>query len=339
MFAGRYRLIALACLVSLAAGPLRAEEPANEKIEQAAPLAEAACPDELPLAADDADDPEKVRYCLEPERQEPSVAAEYGITFRLVRRLTKADDEVSSRRRQTHETQPYSSQRVPRVVRTAGDPAVHPVERLRAWHTADVEPQKVLVADRSMPADVMRRWLGLGESCPLCGKPHAAEGDDRAARLQPPTDQPTLGYTGLTNQTATAPSPHSLRTGEPAQIILDTQKRLGKSVLEGTEFDGSPELLIQWIRALDEENRRRQAAQTPRFESMPVAVEEDLPVTSHSQIAALREACRNLQEAADLLEDQNLFESADALRASADGLRRQARDKIGESEQAAGEGE
>lgn len=323
MFSGRKCVVAFACIVLLAAAPLAADEP-NEKAAKDAQPAEVECPDEQPEVADD---PEKVQYCIE---------------TRVVRRSVDANGVDSHRRKEERDGGANTSHLVPQVER-APDPTVVPIERLRAWRAADCEVHQTPVFQQALPPDVMRRWLGSGDSCPLCGKSCSVDCEaTKIAAPSPPalTDAQASGLARLQKLTGNAPSPMPLRAGEPAQIILDTQKRLGNSVLEGTEFGDSPELLIQWIRALDEENRRRQATQQARqFESIPVTVQEDLPVTSHSQVSALREACRQLQEAAELLEDQNLFDSADALRAAADDLRHQAREKIGEAADAANDSE
>ena len=317
MLAGHRRVVAFAWFVLFSAPGLAADE-SSEKVAKDAQPAEIACPDEQPKVADDS---KKIQYCIE---------------TRVVRRQIDANAGVDSHRRKGLESDARQGRLVPQVG-SAPDPTVVPVERLRAWHAADCEIKPAANAESAGTADVMRRWLRVSDSCPLCGKPCPTDCDatKNAAPSQPPqSDAQGSGLERLAKLTDKAPSPVALRAGEPAQIILDTQKRLGNSVLDGTEFGGSPELLIQWIRALDDENRRRQATQPARqFESMQVTVQEELPVTSHSQVSALREACRQLQEAAELLEEQNLFESADSLRAAADNLRQQARERIDETKE------
>lgn len=214
-----------------------------------------------------------------------------------------------------------------------------PIERLRQRLSADVNVA-VPPASRSTLTEVMRRLAGwsdscplCGKSCPLCGRPGSEHDEDLADAVVPPkpspADRQTLGYVGQEESDDEALS-RPLRAGEPAQVILDTQRRLGKSVLDGTEFGGSPELLIQWIRALDEENRRQQAMLEEVSRADVDQVDDGPGVTGASQIESLRNACRQLQEAADLLEEQNLFESADSVRRVADALRRQAREKVGD---------
>lgn len=331
MSAGRNRVVGLAWFALLAAAPLAADD----KVEKTSQPAEVACPDEQPAVADDS---EEVQFCIEPldrkvyaltgKSADPEVV--YGRETRVVSRPIEPNPSVNSHRRKSVNNRDEGKGR------TSGIPS----------HDGWIPNGDVFYGrENGHPltlTEAMRRVAGWGESCPLCGKPHAVEGDATAilpATPVPEVGQQELDYSGVGKQASNAPSPNSLRAGEPAQIILDTQKRLGNSVLEGTEFSGSPELLIQWIRALDEENRRRQPQQHLQFESIPVTVAEDLPVTPQSQVAALRDACRQLQEAADLLEDQNLFESADSLRAAADSLRHQAREKVADADQPSNDGE
>ena len=306
MFAGHTRVVAFAWFVLFAALGLAADEPSEKAAKDAQP-AEIACPDEQPEVADD---PEKIQYCIE-------------TAARL--RLENADANGSSHRRQTERERLHDKSQS------------SVVDRQGKW-----APNHQGFYGRERPpitlTEAMRRVAGWGECCPLCGKSHSLDSDTTGSvpstQAAPVAGRQELDYSAVGKQAGNATSPSALRTGEPAQIILDTQKRLGNSVLDGTEFGGSPELLIQWIRALDEENRRRQATQQARqFESIPVTVPEELPVTSHSQVSALREACRQLQEAAELLEEQNLFESADSLRAAADNLRQQARERIDETKE------
>jgi hypothetical protein len=214
-----------------------------------------------------------------------------------------------------------------------------PIERLRHRLNADVDVHVVHAAPvaRSTLTQVMRRLAGWNESCPMCGKPHA-ERDAGLADVVPPklsaADREMLGYVGQDTSTDDEKVlSRPLRAGEPAQVILDTQRRLGKSVLDGTEFGGSPEMLIQWIRALDDENRRQQAIleEVSRADSDDVEADQQA-VSRPSQIESLRSACRQLQGAADSLEDQNLFEAADSIRGIADGLRRQSRTIVSELE-------
>jgi transposase-like protein len=213
-----------------------------------------------------------------------------------------------------------------------------PIERLRRSATGDVDVHAV-ETDHTTLAEVMKRLAGWSDSCPLCGKACPLCGKSQADQDLPDLVAPTpstngqlLDRRGREEPGDEAPS-RPLRAGEPAQIILDTQRRLGKSVLDGTEFGGSPELLIQWIRALDEENRRQQAMLEEVSRADVDEVEEDLSdVSGQAQVEALRNACRQLQEAADVLEEQNLFESADSIREIAELLREQSREKVGQRE-------
>ena len=376
MLVGRFCVVAVGCLLLVPGGRLGATEPAGGQPGEAPPPAEADCPDEVtpPGSADDADS--RVQYFIEtrvgrrraaPEEKGNShrrhaddksrdftspgahstrYNTQAGVPTPIWNRnrgnIISAQGDLGQAEQQLRRAQMEEQSTPPRFVRVTNDPSVHPMERLRGPVARDDflyhMPGYPFVRQSTL-AEAIRRLAGWGDSCPMCGRPHADDENaaDAGVVLKAPAgERPILSYHRLARQAGDAPSPEALRAGEPAQVILDTQKRLGKSVLEGTEFSGSPELLVQWIRALDEENHRRQAAPPAAspYESIEVALEEDLPVTAHSQIVALREACRQLQQAADVLEEQNLFESADALRTAADGLRRQSREKLGESEQA-----
>lgn len=121
-----------------------------------------------------------------------------------------------------------------------------------------------------------------------------------------------------------------LRPGEPAQVILDLKRRLGSDVYEGTEFGGSTKALVDWIRALDEQDRR-QPPQPDADESpsdLPVAAPSAPAAVAAVEIDALRKAARKLGEAADLLEEQNLFDASDEVRMVADELRFRARERV-----------
>ncbi|HWB11105.1 MAG TPA: hypothetical protein VG826_17890 [Pirellulales bacterium] len=227
-----------------------------------------------------------------------------------------------------------------RSSRRAHGPSVTelPVDRLRQHWSGDVN-LPLPARDRATLTEVIRRLAGwsdscplCGKACPLCGKVQVDQDQELVEAVTPPkasTDHPALGQIGR-GEPGDEALGQPLRAGEPAQVILDTQKRLGKSVLDGTEFGGSPELLIQWIRALDEENRRQQAMlEEVSRADVDELDQEATSVSGQSQIEALRSASRQLQEAAELLEEQNLFESADAVRAIADSLRRQSRQKVG----------
>lgn len=172
---------------------------------------------------------------------------------------------------------------------------------------------------------------GCVAACPLCGQ--SWHDDDGAAIA---SDLPKSGLERSTFRAVSGRRPAAdnadeaevLQSGEPAEVILEMRKRLGPSLFEGTDFSGSPDLLVKWIRALDAENRRRQAEEDPAEgdDGSPAHATTDV----HEQVKALREASRQLQAAADLLEDQNLFESSDHIRELADHLRQQSREQVGE---------
>jgi transposase-like protein len=239
-----------------------------------------------------------------------------------------AAESSSHRRRRAEEDAKHPSSRRWRGGMTAVTEL--PIERLRQRWNTDAQPQATF-SSRSTLTEVMKRLAGWSDNCPLCGKPHSGAMNDLEEEAAPPklsvAGHPTLGHVGEDQPSLTGDElSRPLRAGEPAQVILDTQRRLGKSVLEGTEFGGSPELLIQWIRALDEENRRQQAMLEEVSRADDEDAEEQPPaVTARSQLESLRNVCRQLQEAADALEDQNLFLPADEIRHVADNLRRKSR--------------
>lgn len=224
--------------------------------------------------------------------------------------------------------------------------------------TADKSPgvpehrmNQALIGDRSALAPLVRpavrpggvlNRLACGDgACPLCGRAcptaddqEAPDGNDEGVRLlrKTPLFQRLLAQRHVRGE-ASSPDgkkPERLRPGEPAQVILDLKRRLGNDVYDGTEFGGSPEAMIEWIRTLDEENRR-QPTNPDATEQHGDAAATPLPPSdgaSAIEIDALRQAARKLGESADLLEEQNLFDSADEVRSAADALRRKARERV-----------
>lgn len=173
-----------------------------------------------------------------------------------------------------------------------------------------------------------------GRACPIADDREAPDDDDEGVSLsrKTPLFQRLLARRHLHGQ-ASPPDgkkPESLRPGEPAQVILDLKRRLGNDVYDGTEFGGSPEAMIDWIRTLDEENRRQPANPDAIETQGDAAAALPLPTDGAAaiEIDALRQAARKLGEAADLLEEQNLFDSADEVRSAADALRLRARQRI-----------
>lgn len=168
-------------------------------------------------------------------------------------------------------------------------------------------------------------------TCPFCGQWRHEDPDSAMA-----SDLPKSGLERSTFRAGPGPvaaadaaddEGEALRSGEPAEVILEMRKRLGASMLDGTDFSGPPDLLVKWIRALDAENRLRQAEEYPACDAddgRELGPRNDLA----AQVAALRDASRQLQAAAELLEDQNLFEPSDEIRTLADRLRRQSRQKL-----------
>lgn len=116
-----------------------------------------------------------------------------------------------------------------------------------------------------------------------------------------------------------------LQPGEPAQVILELREKLGNSAVNGTEFTVKPEAFAKWVRALDRELSEQESQRSGASEQvMPAPLETSIDA-DEATISALRAASRQLDDAAELLEQQNLFERADELREQADRLRRDAR--------------
>ncbi|HEV3024053.1 MAG TPA: hypothetical protein VGX76_16370 [Pirellulales bacterium] len=199
-------------------------------------------------------------------------------------------------------------------------------------------------------------------ACPLCGARHdhdTAESLDVAETQRVDTEATdTIEPKALANYlkelltrnvTQERPARHKLKTkeklrpGEPAQVILELKERLGDGALEGTEFADSPDVLVKVIRALEAEQREQadseaETADLPwsRFSrgtaprhSEPEAADAPQPrhlaAANEAAIGTLRAASRDLDLAAEALEEQELYRRADQLRALADELRRDSR--------------
>lgn len=170
-------------------------------------------------------------------------------------------------------------------------------------------------------------------NCPICGAAVKSEGDVTLEKLGMRPRKPAAHWlfedidVGELRDESENKGEAKLLPGEPAQVILELRERLGNSALEGTEFRVKPDALAKLIRALDREAQQEELAPpiyaTPD-EPLPAPPVEDA-ADHQAEISALRLASRQLEEAADVLEQQNLFERADELREQADRLRRDAR--------------
>lgn len=192
----------------------------------------------------------------------------------------------------------------------------------------------------------MLRHLGGEENaCPLCGQECGTAEDDSDeddARDRPAGGSLLSKAPFLQRFLVSAHADHGdskseaqresadLRPGEPAQVILDLKRRLGSDVYEGTQFGGSTKALVDWIRALDEQDRRQPPQPDADEPASDPSITASSPQTAGAatEIDALRKAARKLGEAADLLEEQNLFDPADEVRLVADELRLRARERI-----------
>ena len=166
-----------------------------------------------------------------------------------------------------------------------------------------------------------------GDYCPLCQGP-----------LPPASD--------AVDFVPEEPAEINLREGEPAKVLLQTMKQVRPSILDGTIFqesrpisdseamplegDGSQAIMVRCIRNLEAQAERQRVAEgtaclssstTPIAPSTPVVSPEAAP----DAVAALRQAGRNIEETANMLEERGLYEQADQLRAVAQEMRIQAR--------------
>jgi hypothetical protein len=186
-------------------------------------------------------------------------------------------------------------------------------------------------------------------NCPICGTPVKAAEDftigaaPGAHARKPPANWlfQEIDVENLQGDSS-SDAEEKLRPGEPAQVILDLRERLGASALEGSEFTVKPDALAKLIRALDREARQQEPPaqlDTPSWCEPASPSWSDAPAPApappsfaddEATISALRAASRQLDEAAELLEQQNLFERADALREQAHELRQDARSFVRE---------
>jgi len=209
------------------------------------------------------------------------------------------------------------------------------------------------------PADA---WRGAGETapakpkvlsgpknvCPWCGTPHRQDSletpnvnvlDTQPADAIEPKAlanylKELLTRNGDEDRPATKhrlKTQEKLRPGEPAQVILELKERLGDGALDGTEFADSPDMLVKLIRALEaEQGQDEEVDESERKSSeAPLPISSGMEVEQRFRIDALRGASGKLDEAANYLEEQDLFERADEIRSLADKLRRDARAAVG----------
>lgn len=185
----------------------------------------------------------------------------------------------------------------------------------------------------NLRGDALNGEACLG-NCPICGstvKPQEDFTQDKA--IMGRSRKPAAHWlfedidVGELREEAKNKGEAKLLPGEPAQVILELRERLGASALEGSEFTVKPDALAKLIRALDREAQQEEqnpAPYSPPLEPLPTVAAE-IAENHEAAVSALRSASRQLDEAADLLEQQNLFERADELRAQADRLRCDAR--------------
>jgi hypothetical protein len=139
------------------------------------------------------------------------------------------------------------------------------------------------------------------------------------------------------------PAETRLREGEPAKMLLQAMKKVRPSVIDGTIFQDSKPIddsehaplegsdstaiIVRCIRDLEaqaELHRMPEGAAclgtTPNSTNLPTAVEQN-----PDAVSALRQAGRDLEATANMLEERGLYEQADQLRGVAQEMRVQAR--------------
>jgi hypothetical protein len=190
--------------------------------------------------------------------------------------------------------------------------------------------------------------LSIEGDCPWCGARHATNADattdveeaDANESIEPRALAHYLKELLTRNVAHERPAKRKLTTkqklrpGEPAQVILELKERLGDGALEGTEFADSPDVLVQVIRALEAEQQEQfddeAATADAPHRRVQAAATADAPqpkrlAANEAAIEALRATGRELDLAADALEEHELYERADQLRTLADELRRDSR--------------
>lgn len=139
--------------------------------------------------------------------------------------------------------------------------------------------------------------------------------------------------------------PASTQANETARAVLEIMDALGRSVIEGTEFEPAPveqleeipaplsdpsdirEALVKYIHALEAQHVSEASASTETDEGEVWVHDEpvDVKPTADDAVVALRETSRSLDEAASQLEALELYERADQVRSLAQELRHDAR--------------
>ncbi|MHB1035805.1 MAG: hypothetical protein ACYC35_23760 [Pirellulales bacterium] len=109
-----------------------------------------------------------------------------------------------------------------------------------------------------------------------------------------------------------------LQPDEPAAAILRLRKSLGSKLHQDDQA------FVEAVRRIDKEADKDRTGQYAAAEGQHGQA-TDVTCDPLAQLGALRKAGRRLDEAADVLEDQNLYRRADELRRQADQLRADAR--------------
>jgi hypothetical protein len=209
----------------------------------------------------------------------------------------------------------------------------------RNWFVSN--PDAVLGGERPRPVTLMQPYVGrLSYNC-------EDQANDAPARLPvpPPDIIPISATETIDGVRSSAP----LAADDPARVILEIRDKVGPNLFAGTIFQDSNDkqdsneaftksikteptdqraVLVRCIRDL-EQNREPLSAASGDCDGQCECCTGRLSAASSPEaVQALRLASRQLQEIAEVLEEQHLYDRADQLRDAATELRQQARDAV-----------
>jgi hypothetical protein len=174
-----------------------------------------------------------------------------------------------------------------------------------------------------------------GHACPVCqGLQSPDPSIDAAAQYVPEEPAETRLRQG------------NVLESEPAKLLLQTMKQVRPSIIDGTIFqdsrpiddqeamplegEGSAAIIVRCIRNLEaqaEHQRMPDATACLTTTTAPVAPSPLMtpPEATPEAVSALRQAGRDLEATANMLEERGLYDQADHLRAVAQEMRIEAR--------------
>jgi hypothetical protein len=191
-------------------------------------------------------------------------------------------------------------------------------------------PKKVAAQRPPMASAEDNSVIPCGHACPVCQGLQSPESSIDAAAQYVPEE----------------PAETRLREGEPAKLLLQTMKQVRPSIIDGTIFqdsrpiadseamplegEGSAAIIVRCIRNLEAqaEHQRMPVATTSLISTPAPDAPSTLmpsPETTPEAVSALRQAGRDLESTANMLEERGLYDQADHLRAVAQEMRIEAR--------------